>query len=243
MDVERTLRFLVEQARGLFFVTGAMGSGKTQLLIAVRDSFPASTLLTHSISCASVEAAGERDESDESAKGFVFSRNGDRALALRIEADDPHARRLEAALDACSEAANRSADSNKSASARAFLLVDEAQFCNAAQIDCLARRAKTGPVVCFGIASDVQARLFDGSKRLLGVGAILLHLRMQCACGEGWATMHRLDASVPQSPTTPVPDRETRVEKSVPTSEDGVYVNVEKENHYRSVCYACWEGP
>ena len=49
------------------------------------------------------------------------------------------------------------------------ILVDEANFLTEAQVDWLAEICDTYdiPVLCYGLKTDFQGRLFEGSKRLL----------------------------------------------------------------------------
>ncbi|UVO50434.1 thymidine kinase [Sphingomonas sp. SUN019] len=78
----------------------------------------------------------------------------------------------------------------------ACVLVDEAQFLNAAQVDQLARLADTHgiPVLAYGLRTDFQGRLFEGSARLLALADALIEIKSVCACGRK-ATMNlRVDA-------------------------------------------------
>jgi thymidine kinase len=79
----------------------------------------------------------------------------------------------------------------------ACVLVDEAQFLNAAQVDQLARLADTHgiPVLAYGLRTDFQGRLFEGSARLLALADALIEIKSVCACGRK-ATMNlRVDAA------------------------------------------------
>jgi thymidine kinase len=65
------------------------------------------------------------------------------------------------------------------------VLVDEAQFLTHAQVWQLARVADrlNIPVMCFGLRTDFQGKLFPGSSELLAVADVLREIRTICHCG------------------------------------------------------------
>jgi len=67
----------------------------------------------------------------------------------------------------------------------ACLLIDEAQFLSAAQVDGLLRIAVRHdvPVMAYGIRTDFRTRAFPGSARLLEVAHTLEELKTICRCG------------------------------------------------------------
>lgn len=67
----------------------------------------------------------------------------------------------------------------------ACLLIDEAQFLTAAQIDDLLRIAVLDrvPVLAYGIRTDFRTRAFPGSARLLEIAHSLEELKTICRCG------------------------------------------------------------
>lgn len=67
----------------------------------------------------------------------------------------------------------------------ACLLVDEAQFLSAAQIDQLFTIAVIDdiPVLAYGIRTDFRTEAFPGSRRLLEVAHALEELKTICRCG------------------------------------------------------------
>lgn len=76
------------------------------------------------------------------------------------------------------------------------VLVDEAQFLTAAQVDQLAAVVdRLGvPVLAYGLRTDFRGALFPGSERLLAIADKLVELKAVCACGRK-ATMNlRVDA-------------------------------------------------
>lgn len=77
----------------------------------------------------------------------------------------------------------------------ACVLVDEAQFLTAEQVDQLAQVVdeRNLPVLCFGIRTDFQGELFAGSSRLLAIADKLSELKTVCSCGRKATMTIRLD--------------------------------------------------
>lgn len=73
----------------------------------------------------------------------------------------------------------------------ACVLVDEAQFLSAEQVDALARLADDHgiPVLAYGLRTDFQGALFPGSAALLAIADALIELKSVCECGRK-ATMN-----------------------------------------------------
>lgn len=67
----------------------------------------------------------------------------------------------------------------------ACLLVDEAQFLTAEQVDDLFRIAVLDgvPVIAYGIRTDFRTRAFPGAARLLEIAHALEELKTICRCG------------------------------------------------------------
>ena len=79
----------------------------------------------------------------------------------------------------------------------ACVLVDEAQFLTADQVDQLATLADFHgiPVLAYGLRTDFLGALFEGSARLLAIADTLIELKSVCWCGRK-ATMNlRVDAA------------------------------------------------
>lgn len=77
------------------------------------------------------------------------------------------------------------------------VLVDEAQFLSASQVDMLAAVVDqlNIPVLCYGIRTDFQGELFPGSCRLLAIADKLTELKTVCSCGRKATMVLRLDSS------------------------------------------------
>lgn len=65
------------------------------------------------------------------------------------------------------------------------IIVDEVQFATPEQIDFLAYIVDelNVPVLCFGLRTDFQLNLFEGSKRLLELADKILEIKTMCWCG------------------------------------------------------------
>jgi thymidine kinase len=78
----------------------------------------------------------------------------------------------------------------------ACILVDEAQFLTPEQVWQLAHLADAVniPVLCYGLRTDFQGRLFPGSAVLLGIADSLVELKAVCHCGRKATMNMRVDA-------------------------------------------------
>jgi len=78
----------------------------------------------------------------------------------------------------------------------ACVLVDEAQFLTKAQVYQLTEVAdELGiPVLAYGIRTDFQGNLFEGSERLLAWADKLVELKTICHCGRKATMVLRVDA-------------------------------------------------
>ncbi len=79
----------------------------------------------------------------------------------------------------------------------ACVLVDEAQFLTKAQALQVTDIADTLriPVLCYGLRTDFQGNLFEGSQWLLAWADSLIELKTVCHCGRKATMVLRLDAS------------------------------------------------
>ena len=75
------------------------------------------------------------------------------------------------------------------------VFVDEAQFLTQRQVWELARVAdRLGvPVMCYGLRTDFQGNLFEGSRELLAIADSLREIRTICECGAKATMVVRLD--------------------------------------------------
>ncbi|MFD1696359.1 thymidine kinase [Roseibium aestuarii] len=77
------------------------------------------------------------------------------------------------------------------------VFVDEAQFLTEEQVRQLARVADDLeiPVMCYGLRTDFQGKLFPGSAALLALADNLKEIKTICWCGRKATMVARLDAS------------------------------------------------
>lgn len=104
------------------------------------------------------------------------------------------------------------------------VLVDEAQFLSEKQVWQLCRIAdRLGiPVMCYGLRTDFQGKLFPGSASLLALADNLREIRTICWCGRKATMVVRLD-------------EEGRV------LAEGDQVSIGGEESYVSLCRRHWE--
>ena len=105
-----------------------------------------------------------------------------------------------------------------------ILLVDEVQFFKAKDIEALSEimDKKNIPVLCYGLKTDANGKLFEGAAKLLAIADEIKEIERACKCGEK-AVMHvrYVDGKVDTSRKT---------------------IAVEKGNiTYESVCRKCWK--
>ena len=77
------------------------------------------------------------------------------------------------------------------------IIVDECQFLTEEQIDQLRTivNDENIPVMCFGLRTDFQTRLFPGSRRLMEVADSILEIKTICDCGAKATVNARIDGS------------------------------------------------
>jgi thymidine kinase len=109
----------------------------------------------------------------------LYAENGVGLISSRIGISEPAA--LYAADDDLYQAIREETESGKVD----CVFVDEAQFLTPDQVWQLARvsdRLRI-PVMCFGLRTDFQGKLFPGSSELLAVADTLREIRTICECG------------------------------------------------------------
>ncbi|QGH69290.1 thymidine kinase [Pseudactinotalea sp. HY158] len=146
----------------LYFRYGAMNSGKSTALLQAAFNY---------------EERGQRvllakPATDTKGSGAIVSRLGvTRETDLQIGAGESLSEAFEAA---------------RGATPVACLLVDEAQFLTAAQVDDLFRISvqQDVPVMAYGLRTDFRTSSFPGSARLLELAHSLEELKTICRCGK-----------------------------------------------------------
>jgi thymidine kinase len=77
----------------------------------------------------------------------------------------------------------------------ACILIDEVQFLTIAQVRqvCRVSDELNIPSMCYGIRTDFQGKLFEGSSELLALADNLIELKTVCDCGRKAIMVVRLD--------------------------------------------------
>lgn len=76
------------------------------------------------------------------------------------------------------------------------IIVDECQFLTEEQIDQLRAIVNENniPVMCFGLRTDFQTRLFPGSRRLMEIADTIQEIKTICDCGAKATVNARIDS-------------------------------------------------
>lgn len=104
------------------------------------------------------------------------------------------------------------------------IIADECQFFTPEQIDQLRRIVdeKNVPVLCFGLRTDFQTKLFPGSRRLFEVADSISEIKTICKCGVKAIVNARLDG-----------DGNTITE--------GEQIFLGGNDSYAAMCHKCWK--
>lgn len=106
-----------------------------------------------------------------------------------------------------------------------WILVDEAQFLNASQVDQLARVVDDYAcnVVCYGLRTDFKTCLFEGSRRLFEIADSIDEIKSTCSCGRKTIVNARIDGN-----------------GQIIT--EGEQVEIGGNDRYMAVCRKCWRN-
>ena len=156
----------------LYFKYGAMGSSKTAQALITKYNYEENGLKVWLLK----PSADTRDGQD-----ILRSRIG---LEARVEVAPPDSdiyTRFRQTRRGCCD----------------IIIVDECQFLTTEQIDQL--RAIVNdfdiPVICFGLRTDFQTKLFPGSRRLMEVADTLAEIKTICDCGNKAIVNARIDCN------------------------------------------------
>lgn len=103
------------------------------------------------------------------------------------------------------------------------ILVDECQFLTEEQIDQLRDLVdfENIPVLCFGLRTDFQGKLFSGSKRLFELADSITEIKTMCDCGSKATVNARIDS-----------------EGYIVT--EGAQLLLGGNDSYTAMCHKCW---
>ena len=104
------------------------------------------------------------------------------------------------------------------------IICDECQFLTGAQVEQMKYIAefRDTPVLCFGLRSDFQTKLFDGSKRLFELADSITEIKSICECGKKAIVNARLNEK-----------RQVIVE--------GDQICIGGNDRYEGMCWGCWQ--
>lgn len=141
----------------LYFYHGAMGSSKTANALMTEYNY------------------AERGQKALLAKTNTDTRDGANIIKSRIGLE----KECILLTDVCDM-------SNEELSQYDAVVIDEIQFATTAQIDFLAHIVDdlNIPVLCYGLRTDFQLHLFEGSKRLLELADEIKEVKTVCWCGK-----------------------------------------------------------
>ena len=182
----------------LYFKYGAMGSSKTAQALITKYNYEENDMRVWLIK----PSADTRDGA-----AILRSRIG---LEAKVEvitpAIDVYALFEETRKDRCD-----------------VIIVDECQFLVPEQIDQLRAIVNdhSVPVLCFGLRTDFQTRLFPGSRRLMELADVIEEIKTMCDCGAKATVNARIDC-----------------EGHIVTP--GAQVVLGGNDSYIAMCHRCW---
>ena len=156
----------------LYFKYGAMGSSKTAQALITKYNYEENDLKVWLIK----PSADTRDGVQ-----ILRSRIG---LAAAVEVIAPEVDVYEMFLQSKAGACD-------------VIIVDECQFLTEAQIDQLRAIVNdcSVPVMCFGLRTDFQTKLFPGSRRLMEIADTIQEIKTICDCGAKATVNARIDGT------------------------------------------------
>ncbi|MDY3858408.1 MAG: thymidine kinase [Muribaculaceae bacterium] len=106
-----------------------------------------------------------------------------------------------------------------------WFLVDEAQFLTEAQVDQLSRVVDDfgSNVICYGLRTDFQTHLFEGSRRLFEIADTIDEIKSTCSCGHKTIVNARIDSNGDMV-------------------SEGAQVEIGGDERYIAVCRKCWRN-
>lgn len=187
----------------LYFRYGTMGSAKTALLLTTAYNFE------------------ERGMSYLCLKPVIDTREKDNVIRSRIGIERkclwiyPHTDIYILAKE----------EIRKRRSTIDWLLIDEAQFLSEAQVDQLSRVVDdfASNVICYGLRTDFQSHLFEGSRRLFEIADTIDEIKSTCSCGRKTIINARIGANGD-------------------FVEEGAQVEIGGDDRYIAVCRKCWRN-
>jgi thymidine kinase len=191
----------------LFFYYGTMASAKTLRLLTTAYNFEENGL---DIMCLK-PSADTRD-----GEGIIKSRVGLERKCVMVDPDV----NLYKAIKDYNNILNSQFHNLK------WVLIDECQFLTEKQIDQLSDVVDFLGinVMCFGLRTDFQSRLFPASKRLFELADDIEEIKSTCSCGERKTSIN------------------ARFDSNGEIVTEGDQIMVGGNDMYKSVCRRCWKN-
>lgn len=107
-----------------------------------------------------------------------------------------------------------------------WILIDEAQFLQPEQVDQLSDIVDHLGinVMCYGLRTDFQSKMFPGSKRLFELADTITEVKHICRCGEHKAIIN------------------ARINDACEVVTDGDQVMIGGDDKYIPMCRRCWKN-
>lgn len=184
----------------LYFRYGVMGSSKTAQALMTKFNYEQQDYKVFLIK----PSLDTRDSTPH--KQVVKSRIGLEATAISFTPNDS----IEKLFEDCG-----------GSTLYKTIIVDECQFCTKEQIEQLKNLTARVPVFCYGLKTDFQTHLFEGSKRLLEIADSITEIKSICSCGKKAIINARFCGD------------------KLITS--GNVIDIGGDEKYRAVCYECYK--
>ena len=197
----KTRPFIVKRIGKLYFRYGTMGSAKTAMLLTQAYNFE-----ERGMDYLCFKPVIDTREQ----RSVIHSRIGIERECQWIYGDTDMYRLIKDIFE-------------RTLSVPSWLLVDEAQFLTEAQVDQLAHVVDDFGinVVCYGLRTDFQTRLFEGSRRLFEIADSIDEIKSTCSCGRKTIVNARIDS-----------------QGNIIT--EGAQVEIGGNDKYMAVCRKCW---
>jgi thymidine kinase len=191
----------------LFYYYGSMASAKTLRLLSTAYNFEEKGVQIMVLKPALDTRDGE---------GIIRSRAGLGRKCIMIDKDV----NLYKAIKAYKNVLDAQLESLK------WIIIDECQFLTEEQVDQLSDVVDflDISVMCFGLRTDFQSRLFPGSKRLFEIADDIEEIKSTCECGENKTSIN------------------ARFDENGEIIIEGSQVEIGGNERYRAICRRCWKN-
>ena len=191
----------------LFYYYGSMASAKTLRLLSTAYNFEEKGVQIMVLKPALDTRDGE---------GIIRSRAGLERKCIMIDKDV----NLYKAIKAYKNVLDAQLESLK------WVIIDECQFLTEEQVDQLSDVVDflNISVMCFGLRTDFQSRLFPGSKRLFEIADDIEEIKSTCECGENKTSIN------------------ARFDENGEIIIEGSQVEIGGNERYRAICRRCWKN-